>query len=103
MKKMLKLMPHGQAYVTILDNGTAVLTSYEMEAATLTPDAWLTVKEWSSPTIRRHVVAFIDEYVYHINSRKEQDRARTESYQTAKALYEMNVSMNIETGEIIDL
>lgn len=103
MKTLLKCMPHAQAHVTVHDDGRKVLTSYQTEAAEITANGWLTVKCWCSPTTRRHVAAFVDEYMHGIQSKAEQSRARTGSYQMAKALYEGNMKLDINTGEVVDL
>lgn len=103
MKKMLKIMPHAQATVETKEDGTIVLTSYKTEAATLTADGWFTVKCWCSPTTRRHIAAFLDEYAYGIQSKSEQSRTDTGSYQTCKALFEGGMKLDITTGEVVDL
>ena len=103
MKTMLKVMPHAQATVEHKNDGTRELVSYQTKAATLTADGWLTVHCWCSPTTRRHIAAFIDEYAYGIQSKAEQARANTGSYQTAKALYEGNMRMDVNTGEVQDI
>ena len=103
MKKFLKVMPHAQATVEDMPDGSRVLTSYQTKAATISADGWLTIHCWVSPTTRRHVAAFMDEYIHGIGSRSEQSRANTGSYQTAKALYEGNMRMHVSTGEVQDL
>lgn len=104
MKKFLACMPHAQAYVKQEGvNPTTILMSYQTEAASITPDGWLTVHCWCSPTTRRHIAAFIDEYVHGIKSKYEQGLAHTESYQTAKALYEGNMRLDVNTGEVQDI
>lgn len=101
--KMLKCMPHAQATVDTDSNGSRILTSYNTKAATLTADGWLTIHCWCSPTTRRHIAAFMDEYIYGITSKAEQSKADTGSYQTAKALYEGHMKMQVRTGEVVDL
>lgn len=103
MKKFLSCMPHAQASVEVMEDGTKVLTSYQTKAATITADGWLTVHCWCSPTTRRHVAAFVDEYMHGCKSRADQSRSGTGSYQTAKALYEGNMRLDITTGEVQDL
>lgn len=103
MRKMLRCMPHAQAFVETQEDGTHVLTSYQTKAATLTADGWLTIHCWCSPTTRRQVAAFVDEYVYGITSKEEQSKAHTGSYQTCKALYEGGMKLDITTGEVVDL
>lgn len=102
MKTMLKVMPHAQAKVLHKEDGSKELVSYTTKAATLTADGWLTIDCWCSPTTRRHIAAFIDEYVYGCKSRAEQSRANTGSYQMAKALFAGNMAMDTTTGEVVD-
>lgn len=100
---LLKCMPHAQARVRHNANGSITLVSYGVEVADIDTDNWLTIHDWPSPTTRRHIVAFIDEYAYGLKSRAEQERADTGSYQTAKALYEGKMKLDITTGEVVDL
>lgn len=102
MKKMLKLMPHAQAAVREEEDGSHTLISYQTIAAKISADGWLSVHCWCSPTTRRHIAAFIDEYVHGIQTKGEQGRADTGSYQTAKALWEGRLQMDIRTGEVIN-
>lgn len=103
MKKFLACMPHAQAQVIHHNDGTRELISYQTKAATLTAGGWLTIHCWCSPTTRRHIAAFIDEYAYGIKSKAEQTRANTGSYQTAKALYEGNMRLDVTTGEVQEI
>lgn len=96
-------MPHAQAFVEKQEDGSYVLISYSTKAATLTADGWLTVHCWCSPTTRRHVAAFMDEYVYSIQSKEEQSKTHTGSYQTCKALYTGGMKLDTTTGEVVDL
>lgn len=98
--KFLKCMPHAQAFVENHADGSIVLTSYKTEAAVIDRDGWLTIKCWCSPTTRRHIAAFMDEYILGIESRAEQSRRTTCTYQTAKALWEAHMCMDIHTGEV---
>lgn len=100
---MLKCMPHGQAFVETQEDGVRVLTSYQTKAATLTADGWLTIHCWCSHTTRRHIAAFMDEYVYGIQSKDEQSRANTGSYQTCKALFESGMKLDTTTGVVVDI
>lgn len=103
MKKMLKVMPHAQAYVEDDEKDSRVLYSYQTKAATLDANGWLTIHCWCSLTTRRHITAFMDEYIYHITSKSQQEKADTGSYQTAKALYEGGMKLDVTTGEVVDL
>lgn len=100
MRKLLKCMPHAQAHVEEYNNHYE-LYSYNTCVATLTKDDWFTIHHWHiSPTTRRHITAFMDEYAHGCQNRHEQSLAHTESYQTCKALFEGNMKMNIKTGEV---
>lgn len=103
MKKFLKCMPHAQAFVEESADGTRTLTSYKTEAATISADGILTIKCWCSPTTRRHVVAFVDEYVHGLQSKAEQNALNLQTYQTCKALFEGHMAMDVTTGEVIDI
>ena len=100
MKTFLKCMPHAQATVEKKEDGSVILTSYDTKTATLTSDGLLSVHCWCSPTTRRHVAAFIDEYVHGLKSKEEQRLADTGSYQTGKMLYERQECLDITTGEL---
>lgn len=89
MTKSLSSMPYAQAHVHITPDGYIYLISYATTAATITPDGILTIHGLYSPTTKRHIGAFMKEYC-HLD------------YQTAKFLYENGVSLDIETGEIIE-
>lgn len=106
MTTLLACMPHAQAKVVHNEDGSHHLISYQTRVASITADGWLTVEGWQSPTTRRHIAAFIDEYVYGLKSKAEQSRSDTESYQTAKALYEGRMKMYTigeRRGEVVDL
>lgn len=103
MTTMLRVMPHAQAKVNHNPDGSRDLISYQTKVASLSADGWLTIHGWQSPTTRRHIAAFMDEYIYGITSKAEQSRRSTGSYQTAKALYEGNMKLDIKTGEVVDL
>lgn len=108
MKKLLKLMPHAQATVETFtapghssENYKTVLTSYETKAAEIDENGIFKVLCWCSPTTRRHVTAFYDEYVLNVQNKR--DQANTGGYQTCKALFEGHMGLNIVTGEVCDL
>lgn len=108
MKKLLKLMPHAQAVVETYPaaNGSKrsvreVLTSYQTEAAEIDSNGIFKVLCWCSPTTRRHVTAFYDEYVLNVQNKR--DQANTGGYQTCKALFEGHMGLDVATGEVCDL
>ncbi len=103
MKKLLKLMPHGQGYVEEYPDGRKELISYQTKVAEISADGWLTIYGLHSATTKRHITAFMDENIFHLSTKAEQSRACTGSYQTMKALYEGNMKMDIHTGEVVDL
>lgn len=90
MKKKLSAMPYAKAHVYIDNFGDIHLISYTTVVAKLTHNGLLIVFDLYSATTRRHIGAFMREY---LNS----------SYQTAKALYENGMAMDTNTGELIDI
>lgn len=90
MKKKLSAMPYTQAHVHIDSFGDIHLISYATVVAKLTHNGLLIVFGLYSATTRRHIGAFMREYL-------------DSSYQTAKALYESGMAMDTNTGELIDL
>lgn len=103
MKKLLALMPHGQAYVEERADGSKALVSYATRVADIDSEGWLTIHGLYSATTKRHIVAFMDENIHGITNKAEQSKAQTGSYQTMKALYEGHMKMNIHTGEVVFL
>lgn len=90
MLKKLTAMPYAQAHIEIDDDHNKVLFSYVTRVAELTNDGWLTVYGLHSMTTRKHIGAFMREYT-------------NLDYYTAKAAYEGNYRINVETGEIEEL
>ena len=88
IRKLAKL-PYGQAFVEIDDNGNIYLWSYRTLVAKIEND-WLTVNGLYSATTRRHISAFMSEYTPF-------------DYYTAKQLYEDGKSLDITTGEVVDI
>lgn len=88
----LALMPYAQARVITYPNGDRKLVSYETEVAGLTTDGWLTVEGLYSMTTRKHIRAFVREFVPY-----EMD------FSTIRYLANEDVALNINTGEIIDI
>ena len=85
--KKLTAMPYAQAHIEIDDDHNKTLFSYVTRVAELTSDGWLTVYGLHSMTTRKHIGAFMREYT-------------NLDYYTAKAAYEGNYRINVETGEI---
>lgn len=93
--RKLSAMPYAQAHVEIDDNNNIHLFSYVTRVATITNDKWLTIHGLYSMTTRKHIGAFVKEYVIFPNGNRG-------DYQLAKQLYNNNHSFNIETGEIME-
>ena len=94
--KKLLFMPYAQAHVEIDKDGNIYLFSYRTLVVTLTADGWLTCTGTYSATTRKHIGAFMKEYVQLPNG-------SCGYYQIAKHAYEGNYRWNMETGEIEDL
>ena len=94
--KKLARMPYAQAHVEIDDNGNIHLFSYLTLVIELTADGWLTCTGTYSATTRKHIGAFMREYVKWPNGEYG-------DYFTAKNAYNGNYSLNIYTGEIEDI
>ena len=87
--KKLSAIPYGNAFVEIVDEHTFYLWSYRTLVCVVEND-WLTVNGLYSATTRRHIGAFMREYC---NS----------DYSTAKMMYQDGYSLNIATGEVIEV
>ena len=98
MKTLKKLtrMPYAQAHVEIDDEGNTYLFSYVTMVCELTADGWLTCTGTYSQTTRKHIGAFMREYV-------EWPNGEHGDYYTAKNAYLGNYRLNVLTGEIEDL
>lgn len=90
--KKLSRMPYAQAHVEIDDKGNVYLFSYQTLVCSIV-DRWLEVYGLYSMTTRKHIGAFMAEYVEYPNG----DHG---TYQTAKMCYDQTVRYNIDTGEI---
>lgn len=93
--KKLSAMPYAQAHVEIDEEGIIYLFSYVTCVATIAND-WLEVYGLYSSTTRRHIGAFMKEYIEWPNGTRGE-------YKTAKILYENGWRLNIATGEIEDM
>lgn len=87
MEKKLSNMPYAQAKVVVMSDGTIALRSYYTYVAFISGDGWLSINGLYSATTRKHIGAFMKEYV-------------NASYQLAKQLYNENMKYNIYTGEV---
>ena len=95
IKKLVR-MPYAQAHVEIDEAGNTYLFSYRTLVIELTAEGWLTCTGTYSATTRKHIGAFMKEYVQLPNG-------SCGYYQIAKHAYEGNYRWNMETGEIEDL
>lgn len=94
--RKLSTMPYAQAHVEIDDNGNIYLFSYVTLVCKITSEGWLTCTGTYSQTTRRHIGAFMREYVIYPNGERG-------NYYEAKNCFEGNYKFNIETGEVEDL
>lgn len=85
----LKTMPYAQATVILTDEGAKSLVSYETEVATIDAAGWLHINGLYSMTTRKHIKAFVKEYVPF-----------EMQFSTIKMLANDGIKMNIHTGEI---
>ena len=86
-------MPYAQAHVEIDEDRNIHLFSYVTLVCTLTADGWLTCTGTYSQTTRRHIGAFMREYVKYPNG-------EAGSYYDAKNCYVNGYRFNVFTGEI---
>ena len=98
MKTLKKLtrMPYAQAHIEIDDEGNTYLFSYVTMVCELTADGWLTCTGTYSQITRKHIDAFMKEYITWPNGEHG-------DYYTAKNAYLGNYRLNVLTGEIEDL
>ena len=91
--KKLFYMPYAQAHVEIDSSNNAYLFSYKTLVIQLTADGWLTCTGTYSPTTRKHIGAFMKEYVSYPNGEHG-------SYYDAKKAYFGDFDFNVKTGEV---
>lgn len=94
--RKLQSMPYAQAHVEIDSENNIYLFSYVTLVCAITADGWLICTGTYSQTTRKHIGAFMREYVEYPNGNRG-------SYYDAKACYENNYKFNIYTGEVEDL
>lgn len=88
--KKLSAMPYAQAHVEYIDDENVYLWSYNTLVAEI-ENGWLTINGLYSATTRRHIGCFMREYVHG------------GTYQLAKQLYYDGKSLDITTGEVVDI
>lgn len=91
-RKKLSLMPYAQAHVVISPDGIW-LVSYTTPVVYISNDGWLSCMGTYSNTTRRHIGAFMKEYVKLPNG-------ECGNYYMAKDCFVNNYEFNIETGEV---
>lgn len=90
MTKKLKYCPHGKCYAIIDEHGATSLVSYSKTVIVIDPAGWLTCSGTYSATTRKHIGSFMKEYTDF-------------NYHTAKDAFQNNYTINIYTGEIVQL
>lgn len=93
--KKLSAMPYAQAHVEIDNENNISLFSYVTRVAAISSDGWLEIFGLYSATTRKHIGAFVKEYVIFPNGNHG-------DYQLAKKIYNDNHRFNIATGEIVE-
>ena len=91
--RKLSTMPYAQAHVVVDDDNNTYLISYCTHVMTIDKDGWATVYGLYSATTRRHIGAFVKEYVTYPNGERGY-------YGTFRDLYKDGLSLNINTGEV---
>lgn len=94
--KKLNRMPYAQAHVEIDNEGNIFLFSYFTLVAFLDSKGWLEVYGLFSMTTRKHIGAFMKEYVKYPNG-------ESGDYTDAKRCFDRRQRFNIYTGEIEDI
>lgn len=94
--KKLEKMPYAQAHIEIDKAGNISLFSYLTKVAEITADHWFTIYGLYSATTRKHISAFIWEYIRWPNGERG-------TYQEFRKLYDDGYRINLETGEIQEI
>ena len=87
----LNKIPYGNVKVRLWDDGSKSLVSYSTTVLEIDKDGWLVVYGLYSMTTRKHISAFMNEFVSGLD------------YYDAKQCYLNNYKLNIYTGEIVEL
>lgn len=87
----LKYCPYGSCGVNTYGDGCIHLVSYTTRVISIDAEGWMDCTGTYSNTTRKHIGAFLKEYAPKL------------CYQDAKAAYEGNYKININTGEIREL
>lgn len=94
--KKLEKMPYAQAHVEIDKDGNISLFSYLTKVAEISEDKWFTIFGLYSMTTRKHIGAFVWEYVEWPNGERG-------TFQEFRKIYEDGYKINLETGEIQEI
>lgn len=94
--RKLSAMPYAQAHVEIDRDGNIFLISYVTLVCCIDNEGWLSCTGTYSNTTRRHIGAFMREYVKFPNGEPG-------NYYMAKDCFVNNYEFNINTGEVKDL
>lgn len=87
----LKYMPHAQAFVEVDDQNNITLVSYTTPVATIS-DGELWIAGLYSMTTRRHLKAFVKEYI-----------SPDMEFSEIKYLAENPVKLDLWTGEVVNI
>ena len=90
MIKKLAKMPYAQARVSLCDDGSVYLISYQTIVAIITPDGWLQINGLYAATTRKHLKAFCSEY------------CGIDLFSTIRLLANEHMIYNIYTGEVVE-
>lgn len=94
--KKLAYMPYATAHVEIDKDENIYLFSYRTMVVEITADGWMTCTGTYSNTTRRHIGAFMREYVEYPNGSRG-------TYHDAKNAFINGYRFNVKTGEVEDL
>lgn len=86
--RALSHLPAAQAGVNFAPSGELVLMSYTTVTLVLDKNGWLTCTGLYSATTRKHIGAFLKEYMPHV------------SFSTVSDMVKNGYDFNIHTGEI---
>ena len=86
--RALSHLPTAQAGVDVAPSGELVLMSYTTVVLVLDKNGWLTCTGLYSTTTRKHISAFLKEYVPHV------------SFSTVSDMVKNGHDFNVHTGEI---
>lgn len=95
----LKLMPYAQAHIIHHDDGDKTLVSYQTQVARITADGYLEIGGLYSMTTRKHIRAFVREFIPYEMSFED---IRFLANNFAMYCIESHDFIDSRTGEILD-